>query len=272
MGARLAVVDAFAESVFRGNPAAVCFLDVAADRGWMQALAAELNLPMTGFVLSRADGEHDLRWFTPTTEVAICGHATLAAAHVMGGEARFHTRSGVLVAHRTTDGRVELDFPAIPVEIGSVPDGLLHALGVTDDDVLRSWAGGEWRLIELTSPGLVRELAPERDGLLVLGEIVVVVFAAPGEREGVDSVCRVFEPASGIDEDPVTGSAHCALAPLLAERTGRTNFTCEQASSRGGFVETQLVEDRVLLRGRAVTVFEGVLARDPERQKDEATA
>jgi PhzF family phenazine biosynthesis protein len=230
---------------------------------WMQELAAELNLPMTAFVVARADGDHDLRWFTPTTEVQICGHATLAAAHLLGGETRFHTRSGLLTGRRSSDGRLELDFPAIPVNPVPAPEALLEALGLAADATVGTWTGGEWWLVELPAGRLVRELVPDRARLLALGDVAVVVFATPGDRDGVDSVCRVFEPASGIDEDPVTGSAHCALAPLLAARTGGVNFTGEQASARGGFVGMHVLGDRVLLRGLAVTVFEGALSSSP---------
>jgi predicted PhzF superfamily epimerase YddE/YHI9 len=259
----LATVDAFTDTAFHGNPAAVCRLAAAADEPWMQALAAEVNLPMTAFVVARADGDHDLRWFTPTTEVEICGHAALAAAHVLGGEARFHTRSGLLSAPRSSGGGLELDFPAIPVEPVAAPGALLDALGLAPGANVGAWAGGEWWLVEVPAGRLVRELVPDRARLLTLGDVVVVVFAAPGDRPGVDSVCRVFEPASGIDEDSVTGSAHCALAPVLAERTGRVRFTGEQASARGGVVGTEVLDERVLLRGQAVTVFEGALSSSP---------
>jgi predicted PhzF superfamily epimerase YddE/YHI9 len=261
MGPPIAIIDAFTQARFSGNPAAVCRLEAPADEAWMQALAAEMNLPMTAFVVARSDGEYELRWFTPTTEVDICGHATLAAAHVLGGDARFHTRSGALTCRRTVDGEIEMDFPAIGVEPVADPSPLATHLLLDRAQVIGAWSGGEWWLVELSTPGDVRALAPERERLLALGG-VVVVFATPGDRDGIDSVCRVFEPGSGIDEDPVTGSAHCVIGPVLASRTGKICFIGEQASPRGGIVAMQVSRNRVVLRGRAVTVLEGTLQED----------
>jgi predicted PhzF superfamily epimerase YddE/YHI9 len=258
--AQLSLVDAFTDVAFHGNPAAVLQLEAAADADWMQAVAAELNQPMTAFVVPRADGDCDLRWFTPTLEVSICGHATLATTHVLGHEAAFHTQSGVLRGRTLADGRIEMDFPVIPVANATDPTPLATALRVERDRVGAAWTEGEWWLVELTDPQDVRTLTPDFATLLEIGG-VVIAFAAPGDRDGIDSVCRVFEPASGIDEDPATGSAHCVLAPLLAARTGRSSFVGEQASARGGEVEYELAGDRVLLRGRAVKVFDGEFAR-----------
>jgi PhzF family phenazine biosynthesis protein len=262
VGPPVAVVDAFSEVAFRGNPAVVCRLPAAADEAWMQALAAEMNQPMTAFVLPRADGDFDLRWFTPTVEVEICGHATLAATHVLGGNARFHTKSGVLTCRRLDDGRIEMDFPAISVESFADCSALAAALRLKPSKIIGTWSGGEWWLVELAGAQDVRAVQPDRELLVVIGG-VVVVFATPGDHDGVDSVCRVFEPGSGIDEDPVTGSAHCVIGPQLAKRTGRTSFLGEQVSPRGGMVAMQISGDRVMLRGRAVTVFEGALQDDP---------
>lgn len=264
MGPPIAIVDAFTDIAFRGNPAAVCRLEAPAEDAWMQAVAAEMNKPMTAFVVPRVDGDYELRWFTPTTEVEICGHATLAAAHVLGGNARFHTTSGVLRCRRADDGNIEMDFPAIPVDSGADPTVLAAALLVEPGQIVGAWSGGDWWLVELTLAQDVGRIQPDRAALLALGG-VVVVFATPGDRDGVDSVCRVFEPASGIDEDPVTGSAHCVIAPLLAQRTGRTRFVGEQASRRGGTVATRVAGDRVVLTGRAITAFEGSLQTDPAR-------
>lgn len=262
MGQPITVVDAFTDTVFSGNPAAVCVLPTAAAEAWMQAVAAEMRLPMTAFAVPRPDGDYDLRWFTPTTEVDLCGHATLATTHVLGKEARFHAKVGVLAGRPTAEGRIELDFPAIALTPVTGPPELLVALGLSPQRVLGAWSGGEWWLLELASPNDVRAAAPDRAALLALGDVVFVVVAAPGDRPGIDSVCRVFEPASGIDEDPVTGSAHCAIAPWLAERTGRSQFTGEQASARGGTVGMRLSGDRVILSGQAVTVLEGVLTSE----------
>jgi predicted PhzF superfamily epimerase YddE/YHI9 len=258
---RLSLVDAFTDVAFHGNPAAVVQLDAGADEGWMQAVAAEMNLPMTAFVVPSADGDFDLRWFTPTIEVSICGHATLATTHVLGGAVAFHTKSGVLRCRNLHDGSIEMDFPAIPVTNAIDPAPLAAALRVDAGRVVGACTEGEWWLVELAAPHDVRTLAPDFGALLDIGG-ALIAFATPSERDGVDSVCRVFEPESGIDEDPATGAAHCVLARVLAQRTGRTSFVGEQASARGGTVRYELADDRVVLRGHAVTVFEGQLEAD----------
>ena len=258
MQLRLSLVDAFTDVVFRGNPAVVVQLESAADADWMQSVATELNQPMTAFVVARDDGDYDLRWFTPTIEVDICGHATLATTHVLGGDASFHTKSGVLRCRKLGDDTIEMNFPAIPVANVIDPTPLATSLRIDTGRIIAAWSEGEWWLVELRTPHDVRTLAPDFAALYERAG-VVIAFAAAGDRTGIDSVCRVFEPACGIDEDPATGAAHCVLAPLLAERTGRTSFVGEQASSRGAVVNYELVGDRVLLRGVAVTVFEGAL-------------
>jgi PhzF family phenazine biosynthesis protein len=258
VGPLLAIVDAFTDVAFRGNPAAVCRLHAPVTDDWMQMLAAEMNQPMTAFVLPRADADYDLRWFTPTTEVEICGHATLATAHLLGGDVRFHTKSGALTCRRADDGRIEMDFPALAVDPLTDSSALAAALGLKPEQIVATWSGGEWWLVELASPADVRAVKPDRESLVVVGG-VCVVFATPGDRDGVDSVCRVFQPGSGIDEDPVTGSAHCVIAPQLAKRTGKTRFVGEQVSPRGGIVGMHVTGDRVILSGRAVTVIEGSL-------------
>ena len=258
----ISVVDAFTDVPFAGNPAGVCVLAAPTTDEWMQAVAAELNLSETAFVVPRRDGDHDLRWFTPVTEVDLCGHATLASAHVLGGEARFHTRSGVLTCGRGGDGGLTLDFPAGPVEPTALDPGWGPALGVPADRVVGAWGNATWALVELAAAADVRAIVPDRGRILGVGGHVVAV-ATPGDRPGVDSVARVFAPKLGIDEDPVTGAAHCVIGPWLADRTGRSELTGEQASARGGIVGMRIVGDRVVLSGRAVTVIEASLRADP---------
>jgi PhzF family phenazine biosynthesis protein len=265
-GTRLTIVDAFTDTPFRGNPAAVCVLLRATSERWMSAVANELNLPMTAFAVPRSDGDYDLRWFTPTVEVAICGHATLAAVHVLGRDVRFHTQSGLIPCRCHRDGVIEMNFPALsvaPVTDSKALAATAEALAVPGTAIRGMWAGGEWRLVEFASAREVRALVPDFAGLRSLAGVVVAV-ATPGDQEGADSACRVFEPASGIDEDPVTGSAHCVIAPWLAARTGRTEFRGQQLSARGGLVGMRVLADRVLLRGRAVTAIEGTLRPEPD--------
>ena len=267
MAQPITVVDAFidepfADESFAGNPAGVCVLEVPAGEAWMRAVAAELNLSETAFVVPRPDGDHDLRWFTPSTEVDLCGHATLASAHVLGGSPRFHTRSGVLACGQEPDGRITLDLPAGPVTPAEVAPGWAPALGLEADRVRGVWTNPSWALVELATPEDVRAIVPDRARVLDLGGHAIAV-ATPGDRPGVDSVARVFAPALGIDEDPVTGAAHCVIGPWLAARTGRTDLTGEQASARGGVVGMHVAGDRVVLSGRAVTVLEATLRIDP---------
>jgi PhzF family phenazine biosynthesis protein len=253
---RIWVVDAFTDRPFSGNPAGVCLLEAAPDEDWMRAVAAELRHSETAFAVARADGDWDLRWFTPTgVEVDLCGHATLATAHVIGRDARFHTRSGVLSA-RVGD-EITLDFPANPPVAAEAPPGLAAALGAEPEEV--HWVPALRELIAvLADEEMVRELAPDLDALAGLDRVRGVVVTARGERDA-DFVSRVFLPAAGIPEDPVTGGAHTALAPLWAQRLGRDELVGHQASARGGYVRTRLRGDRVELSGRAVTVLEGEL-------------
>jgi PhzF family phenazine biosynthesis protein len=263
MGQDITIVDSFTDIQFRGNPAGVCVLATATTDEWMQAVAAELNLAETAFLVPRGDGDHDLRWFTPTTEVDLCGHATLASAHVLGGERVFHTRSGPLTSGTGADGSITLDFPASPPEPEEDPVDWAAPLGLPAGAVIGVWSTPTgWTLVEVATAAEVRSLVPDSAAILAWGGHMVLV-AAVGDREGIDSVCRVFAPALGIDEDPVTGAAHCVLAPWLAERTGRTDFTGEQASARGGIVGMRLAGDRVVLSGRAVTTIVGTLQSDP---------
>ena len=259
-------VDAFTAEPFAGNPAAVCLLDADADPGWMQRVAAEMNLSETAFLRPGAEaGRYGLRWFTPAVEVELCGHATLASAHVLyseglveaGRELRFDTASGPLAARRDGDGAIWLDFPATPAEPVDPPAGLLEALGVG----ATRWVGlGRFDyLVELADEAAVRGLAPDVRGLDGLGVRGVIVTAAADGPGGYDFVSRFFAPGAGIDEDPVTGSAHCTLAPYWADRLGRPELTGYQASTRGGLVRVRPQGDRVLLGGQAVTVLRGQL-------------
>ncbi|MFF5257580.1 PhzF family phenazine biosynthesis protein [Actinomadura viridis] len=270
---RMLVVDAFTDRPFAGNPAGVCLLDAPADPAWMQRVAAEMRHSETAFLrpVREAEADFELRWFTPETEVALCGHATLAGAHALyetgavpaGRPIRFRTlRSGVLtVRPADEDGLLEMDFPASPVEPAAAPDGLEKALGAPV-----SWTGWTGRnvqpdlLAEVSGEDTVRGLAPDFAALGALGARAVIV-TAPAEPGGAhDFVSRVFAPSVGIDEDPVTGSAHCALAPYWAARLGRDTLTGFQASARGGRVRAELRGDRVALSGGAVTVLDGELA------------
>jgi PhzF family phenazine biosynthesis protein len=267
-------VDAFTARPFAGNPAAVCVLDAAGtpDEAWMQAVAAEMNLAETAFAAPRPDGTYGLRWFTPTTEVPLCGHATLATAHVLWRHAgatdavlRFHTLSGELTAQREQE-RIVLDFPAAeagenlvrePAE-AALADLAVRALGAAP-----SWQGRTdfFYLFALADEQTVRGLRPDLAALGTLaGRAVIVTAAAADPAAGYAIVSRVFAPALGIPEDPVTGSAHCVLAPFWAPRLGRPEFTAYQASARGGFVGVHLAGTRVRLTGDAVTVLEGTLA------------
>ncbi len=254
-------VDAFAERAFAGNPAVVCLLDRPRPARWLQAVAAEMNLSETAFVQPTARG-FALRWFTPKVEVALCGHATLATAHVLWQEGlapgdlplAFRTRSGELRAARRGT-RIELDFPARVATPGKPPAGLAAALGAKPVAVGRSQ---DDLVVELQDERAVRALAPDLDRLAAIPVRGVAVTARSRAR-GIDFVSRFFAPAVGVAEDPVTGSAHCALGPWWAERLGRTALTGFQASARGGRVEVELAGERVLLRGAAVTVTRGQL-------------
>jgi predicted PhzF superfamily epimerase YddE/YHI9 len=250
----LTVVDSFTDRPFAGNPAAVAVLDSFPDEGRMQAIAREMNLSETAFVVGRWDGSYDLRWFTPTVEVDLCGHATLASAHVLGGSGTFHTRSGELICTPADDGWIEMDFPADPTTIEDAPPSLLSALGLDDASAVHAFARGRSDiLVELSDADTVRTLHPDQAGIAALQSRCVVVTAA-GDRPGIDCVTRVFAPNAGIAEDPVTGSAHCTLAGYWGERLGRDDLVGEQASVRGGVVRMRRNGDRVVLGGRAVTV------------------
>ncbi|HVN98202.1 MAG TPA: PhzF family phenazine biosynthesis protein [Syntrophorhabdaceae bacterium] len=258
---RIFYVDAFTERPFAGNPAAVCLLEHPKVDSWMQNVAAEANLSETAFLLRQGDG-YNLRWFTPRVEVELCGHATLASAHVLfatSGAPRdatinFYTKSGVLRASMT-DGLIELNFPATPEEEAPIPEGLEAALGV------RALYVGKTQFdyfVEVASDEMVRGLSPD---FVALSSIPVrgVIVTAGSDSAKFDFVSRFFCPAVGINEDPVTGSAHCALGPYWARRLNKTTLVAYQASLRGGVVRVRLSDDRVYLAGGAVTVMSGEL-------------
>ncbi|MFF9895993.1 PhzF family phenazine biosynthesis protein [Streptomyces longispororuber] len=266
---RIRVVDAFAERPFTGNPAGVLLLDSFPDDDWLQRVAAEVNHAETAFAHPLPEGEGAdwaLRWFTPATEVDLCGHATLATAHVLRstgaaeGPVRFATRSGVLTATAHADGSITLDFPTAPLTPATVPDGVAEALGA---EPLSAYDTGPHLgdlLVELADEGTVRALTPDRRALVAHSERGIIATArAEDPARGYDFVSRGFFPRVGIDEDPVTGSAHTALAPFWSGRLGPADLTGLQASARSGLVRTGLRGDRTLLTGRAVTVIEGDL-------------
>jgi PhzF family phenazine biosynthesis protein len=257
-------VDAFTDRAFSGNPAAVCFPPDAADDAWLARVAAEMNLSETAF-LWRQDGGYRLRWLTPAVEVDLCGHATLASAHVIWESGRaaadetlhFFTRSGELTAVRRGE-TIELDFPATEPEPADVPRAVLTALGIERAECFRS--RHDYMLV-LERESDVRALRPDFGALRTL-PVRGVIVTAPSETS--DFVSRFFAPGAGVDEDPVTGSAHCALAPYYARRLAKNPLVGYQASARGGTVEVEHIGDRVKLRGRAVTVLRGELLAGPQ--------
>lgn len=270
MGLRVVQVDAFTDTPFRGNPAAVCVLPEARPEAWMRDVAREMNLSETAFLAPRRDEtpggrSYDLRWFTPTVEVALCGHATLASAHVLweGGylradeQARFFTLSGRLTADRLDGGLMELDFPEKTEEPASEAEGLslTSALGAEAKYVGKNQFD---YLVLLESEEAVRGASPDMSALRRLPvRGVIVTSRATSPR--FDFVSRFFAPGSGVDEDPVTGSAHCCLAPFWAARLGKNEMVAYQASARGGVVRVRCGGGRVRLGGRAVTVMDGNL-------------
>ena len=261
MGLTITQVDAFTDTPFAGNPAAVCLLPAPRDEGWMQSVAREMNLSETAFLVRAGDG-YDLRWFTPSVEVALCGHATLASAHVLWEEghlaaaqqARFHTKSGLLTGDRAGDW-IELDFPVKREETAPAPAGLAEALGVAPKYVGRNQFD---YLVEIDGEAAVRRLAPNHTALATL-PVRGVIVTSRADSPGYDFVSRFFAPGSGVAEDPVTGSAHCALGPYWQSRLGKSQLVGYQASPRGGIVRVRVVGDRVRLGGKAVTVLRGEL-------------
>ncbi len=265
MSLPITVVDAFTDQPFSGNPAGIVVLDAAAPAGWMQQVAAEVNLAETAFLAPRGDGDWDLRWFTPTVEVDLCGHATLASAHVLGGVQAFHTRSGVLRCEPADGGAIALDLPGtLPAPAADDLGAWAAALGLAPSQVVAIAEGAGWSLVEVAGVDAVTTAVMDRPAVLELGGHAIVVADATGDDAvPFDSVCRTFVPKAGIDEDPVTGSAHCLIAPWLADRTGRTAFTGRQASARGGTVGMEVAGDRVRLTGHATTVWRGELLAAP---------
>ena len=250
-------VDSFTDRPFAGNPAGVCLLPKPAGDAWMQAIASEMNLSETAFLVRQAD-DFDLRWFTPVAEVRLCGHATLASAHILwqtgvlqsGEQARFHTLSGLLTASQHGDW-IEMDFPARPARPVQPPAGLAEALGVAAQFIGRD---EDDYLVEVDSDATVRSLKPDLTALARLDVRGTIVTARSADPD-FDFISRFFAPAVGVNEDPTTGSAHCCLTPYWAGKLGKIEMTAYQASARGGIVRVRLAGERVLLSGQTVTVM-----------------
>jgi PhzF family phenazine biosynthesis protein len=261
MGLTIMQVDAFTNKPFAGNPAAVCLLPEPRDETWMRDVAREMNLSETAYLYRHDDG-FNLRWFTPAVEVALCGHATLASAHVLwetgelksDEQARFFTLSGLLTAKREGDW-IELDFPAKREEPAEAPDGLSRALGIEPVYVGRNAFD---YLVEVESENVLRSIQPDFTSLRLL-KVRGVIVTSLSDSPAYDFVSRFFAPGSGVDEDPVTGSAHCCLGPFWASRLDKQELTAYQASERGGVVRVRVDADRVHLGGQAVTVMRGEL-------------
>jgi PhzF family phenazine biosynthesis protein len=258
----ITVVDAFADRHFSGNPAAVCLLERWPSDEWLQLVAREMNLSETAFLVPRAAGDFDLRWLTPRVEVALCGHATLASAHVLWESGRgdrsplgFHTKSGRLTAIALPSGEIELDFPAKPATTAQAPPGLLEALGTTVVAVARNEFD---YLVELASEDDVRALHPDFVKLAVTDCRGVIATARSADPR-FDFISRFFAPRAGVNEDPVTGSAHCCLSEWWGEKLGKSAMVGFQASERGGIVKVTRDRGRVKLAGKAVTVSRGEL-------------
>lgn len=263
MAVPIYVVDAFTDKPFAGNPAGVCLLDQPADEEWMGKVAHEMGHAETAFLVPLNDGTYNLRWFTPTIEVDLCGHATLASAHVLweagnlpsDQPARFSTKSGELVCRRQ-DGGIRMDFPAERVHEIQAPPTLRLALNSKPP----VWVGENRMdmLVQLGSAEDVRSLGPSINAIALLGNRGVIVTADSDDPE-FDYICRFFAPAAGVPEDNATGSAQCALGPFWQERLGRKEMTSFQASPRGAVLGVEVNGDRVDIIGRAVTMLEGTL-------------
>jgi PhzF family phenazine biosynthesis protein len=262
MPIRIVTVDAFTSVPFAGNPAAVCVMQEPRAEDWLRNVAREMNLSETAFLLPRED-EFDLRWLTPAVEVDLCGHATVASAHVLwedghlapGKQARFHTRSGMLTADRRGDW-IELDFPVKIATVAEPPAELLPALGVNATVAVARNAFDY--MVEIDSEEELRALSPDHSKLRKI-PVRGIIVTARSATNGFDFVSRFFAPGSGIDEDPVTGSAHTALGPYWGSKLGKAEMTAFQASARGGVVRLRLNGDRIILGGQAVTVMEATL-------------
>ena len=262
MSIRIVTVDAFTAVAFAGNPAAVCVLDAPRPDEWMRSVAREMNLAETAFLVAR-NGDFDLRWLTPSVEVDLCGHATVASAHVLwqdghlapGTQARFHTRSGLLTADRRGDW-IELDFPVKLATPAEPPPVLLPALGIKSPLAVTKNVFDY--MVEVESEQELRAITPDHTLLRkipVRGVIVTTRSSTPK----FDFISRFFAPGSGVDEDPVTGSAHTALGPYWGAKLGKTEMTGFQASARGGVVRVRLNGDRIILGGQAVTIMQATL-------------
>lgn len=263
MREKIYTVDAFTDRPFKGNPAAVCILREPRDDGWRQNVAREMNLSETAFLERRDDGSYTLRWFTPLAEIDLCGHATLASAHILwesgsleaGQRAVFHTRSGMLSAIKQGDW-IEMDFPSEREETADPPDELIEALGVT---ALYTGRNRFDYLLEVDHEDVVRGLSPDMTRLKKV-DMRGVIVTSRSRSTDYDFVSRFFAPAVGVDEDPVTGSSHCCLGPYWGGKLGKRTLMAYQASSRGGILRVGLRDDRVLIGGQAVTVLRAELA------------
>lgn len=265
MKKRIFQVDAFADEPFRGNPAAVCLLEKPQPDSWMQDMAAEMNLSETAFLLKIQEG-FSLRWFTPKTEVSLCGHATLASAHILWEEemlqpaekAIFFTKSGKLVASNKNNG-IEMDFPSLSIEDADAPKSLMEVLKIKPSYIGRHVrSSGPSYLIEVESEDMVKNMDPDFGRLRFEDAKAIIVTSRPKSSD-YDFVSRFFAPALGIDEDPVTGSAHCYLAPYWAHKLQKNELVGYQASKRRGVVHCRVSGNRVFLKGKAVTIFRGEL-------------
>lgn len=270
MNLTITTVDAFTNEMFGGNPAAVAILPEPLSDALMQSLAMEMNLAETAFLEKREDGSYGLRWLTPTTEVDLCGHATIASAHVLWQTgalpelemARFHTRSGLLTAVKRGNW-IELDFPATPVTETPAPADLLESFGF--QPIYTGKSKFDY-FLEVTE----HELRAATPDFLRLAKVKArgVIVTSRSSNNGLDFLSRFFAPASGINEDPVTGSAHCALGPYWSQKLNKSSMMAHQASKRGGDIKVELKADRVLVSGQAVTVMSGRVALPYQRDRD----
>lgn len=255
-------INAFTTTPFSGNPAAVCLLDAPKDMPWMQRMTQEMNQPVTAFVSPRKNNEYDLYWFTPTTELNLCGHGTLGSAHILWEQKhvkpdeciQFHTKSGLLTVKQVNEG-IQLDFPANPVQKSEIPAELEQAIQVPFRNVVKNTLG---YIVEVETEEVVKKLKPNLDLLSVIPVTGIIVTSLSSSPD-FDFISRYFAPRIGINEDPVTGSAHCGLGPYWGKKLQKKRLIGYQASYRGGKVNVELVENRVLLTGQALTIFQGKL-------------
>jgi PhzF family phenazine biosynthesis protein len=260
----ISLVDAFTAHPYSGNPAAVCVLKEEKSDEWMQKIAAEMNLSETAFLIQQEENSFSLRWFTPAVEVPLCGHATLASSHrlwetgaVKNDEIRFHTKSGLLTAKKEADW-IQLDFPALPPKETQPPEALLKSI---DAEFLYVGTNGVKYLVEVAESETVEKLSPDFEMMKRIDTQGVIVTAKANEP-GIDFVSRYFAPAVGINEDPVTGSAHCCLGPYWSAKLGKTHMAAKQLSKRRGFLKLEVTDERVLMSGQAVTTLSGTLCTE----------